>query len=398
MKNWLWIAVAIACTIPAIYLRLSGLLLATWVDAVVFGIAIVGAAFLVTWAAETAQVEVSQSLVLALLAIVTVLPEYAVDMYFAWTAASQPEYASYATANMTGANRLLVGIGWPLIALLSWFKCKNKNIELDKPQTTEITFLILATVYSFIIPIKGNISLADTLVFFAIFGFYMWASSKGEKVEPELSGPPATLALLSKKIRRTTVISLFLFSAVVILASAEPFAQGLLGAGNSLGVDEFVMVQWVAPLASEAPELIVAVILVLNANAATALGLLVSAKVNQWTLLIGMLPLVYSIALGAPSAFPLDIRQVEEVLLTSAQSALALVLISRLRFSIPSAGLLFLLFASQLFLTSTAIRYGYSALYLVIMLGIMLKDRGRAVGLFNMIKNTANEVMRGKSE
>jgi len=396
MKNWLWIVAAVTFTIPALYLRLSEPSLAAWVDAVVFGIAIVGAAFLLTWAAETAQLEISQALVLALLAIVAVLPEYAVDMYFAWTAATQPEYASYAAANMTGANRLLVGIGWPLVVLISWFKRKDKAVELDKPQTTEIVFLVLATLYSFIIPVKGDLSLGDTLVFVTLFGFYIWASSKSEQVEPELTGPSATLAALPSRARRAAIAGLFLFPGAVILASAEPFAQGLLGTAGSFGIDEFIMVQWIAPLASEAPELIIAIIFVLNGGAAAALGLLVSAKVNQWTLLIGMIPLVFSIALGAPGALPLDARQAEEILLTSAQSALALVFLSRLRLSIPAAGLLFLLFASQLGLTSTVVRYGYSALYLAITLGVLLKDRGRAACLFRMICDTIGGMCRDR--
>ena len=335
-------------------------------------------------------------MVLAVLAIVAVLPEYAVDMYFAWTAATQPEYASYAAANMTGANRLLVGIGWPLVVLISWFKRKGKAVELDKPQTTEIVFLVLATLYSFILPIKGDLSLGDTLVFVTLFGFYIWASSKSEQVEPELTGPSATLAALPSRARRAAIAGLFLFPGAVILASAEPFAQGLLGTAGSLGIDEFIMVQWIAPLASEAPELIIAIIFVLHGGAAAALGMLVSSKVNQWTLLIGMIPLVFSIALGAPGAMPLDARQAEEILLTSAQSALALVFLSRLRLSIPAAGLLFLLFASQLGLTSTVVRYGYSALYLAITLGVLLKDRGRAACLFRMICDTIGGMCRDR--
>lgn len=36
------------------------------------------------------------------------------------------------------------------------------------------------------------------------------------------------------------------------------FADSLVTAGTDLGIDEFLLVQWVAPLAAEAPELIVA--------------------------------------------------------------------------------------------------------------------------------------------
>ena len=387
MKNWIWIALAVFATFPALFLRANDLPLADWVEAIVFGIAIVSAAFLLSWAAEVAELEISQALVLALLAIIAVLPEYAIDMYFAWTAAHQPEYACYAAANMTGANRLLVGIGWPLVVFLLWFKRKEKAVILDKPQTTEIAFLVLATLYSFIIPIKGSLSLIDTVIFITLFGVYMWASSKSEQVEPELTGPSAAMAKLPRKRRLATIIGLFLFPGVIILASAEPFAQGLLGTAANLGIDEFIMVQWIAPLASEAPEMIIAVIFVLSGNAAAALGMLVSAKVNQWTLLVGMLPLVYSISLGSPASLPLDVRQVEEILLTASQSALALVFISRLRLSLPTAGLLFILFASQLFFTSTVARYGFSALYLTFTLGMLLMQKDRGPRILNMVQD-----------
>lgn len=49
-----------------------------------------------------------------------------------------------------------------------------------------------------------------------------------------------------------------MFAAVVILLSAEQFADGLVQTGEQLGISPFFLVQWVAPLASEAPELLVA--------------------------------------------------------------------------------------------------------------------------------------------
>jgi hypothetical protein len=58
-----------------------------------------------SWASELAQLDMPQALALAFLALVAVLPEYAVDMYFAWMAGKDPQYTAYATANMTGANR-----------------------------------------------------------------------------------------------------------------------------------------------------------------------------------------------------------------------------------------------------------------------------------------------------
>ncbi len=53
----------------------------------------------------------------------TVLPEYAVDLYYAYQAGKVgpgSEYVHYAAANMTGANRLLVGLAWPLLVAIHW--------------------------------------------------------------------------------------------------------------------------------------------------------------------------------------------------------------------------------------------------------------------------------------
>lgn len=83
--------------------------------AVSAGLAIFGAAFTLSRAAEAAQIDIPESLSLAFLALVAVLPEYAVDIYFARRAGTEPRYVKYATANMTGANCILIGRGWPVV-------------------------------------------------------------------------------------------------------------------------------------------------------------------------------------------------------------------------------------------------------------------------------------------
>ena len=96
----------------AFVVRLWGIELPPYESLAIYGIAVVGAAVLLAWAAETAQLDISGSLAIALLALIAVLPEYAADLYFAYTAGHEPEYAQYAAANMTGSNRLLLGLGW----------------------------------------------------------------------------------------------------------------------------------------------------------------------------------------------------------------------------------------------------------------------------------------------
>lgn len=386
MRNILWLGGAIAVTIPGLYLRISGSHPGPEFESVLFGLAILGAAFLLSWGCETAQVEISQALAIALLALVAVLPEYAVDLYFAWTAGHDPSYAPYAVANMTGANRLLIGVGWALVPLVVWLRTRRRGVEFPKGQTNEMAFLMAATVYAFIIPLKGNLSLIDTVVLGTLFILYIWSSSRAESKEPELFGPCVYIVGLPKLARRLVTVFLFLFPCAVILASAEPFAEGLIQTGKQLAIDEFVLVQWVAPLASEAPEIIVAALFASRGNGLVALSILISSKVNQWTLLVGTLPLVYSISSGSIWGLPLDSRQVEEVLLTAAQSFFALALLARFRLSNKGGLVLLLLFLTQLAFPNPVIRYGYSAFYAAAALLWFLVDRQRLANFYFMMK------------
>ena len=136
----------------------------------------------------------------------------------------------------------------------------------------------------------------------------------------------------------------------MILLCAEHFAEALVASGEALGVSEFLLVQWVAPLASEAPELLVAGLYAWRLNTNAGLGTLVCSKVNQWTLLVGTLPIVFAIAAGGLHGLPLDTVQREELFLTAAQSFFAVAVISNLSMSLREAGFLFGLFWAQFIL------------------------------------------------
>jgi len=138
-------------------------------------------------------------------------------------------------------------------------------------------------------------------------------------------------------------------------------------------------VQWLAPLASEAPEFLFAGILANRGRAGVAMGALLSSKVNQWTLLISMLPLAYSASAGQIGSMHLDARQVEEILMTAAQSLFAVAVIANFSFSLGEALVLLVLFASQLFFVSTEVRYLYSLVYLVFALGLISLRRSNRV-------------------
>jgi cation:H+ antiporter len=347
------------------------------------GVAIFGAAFILSWGAELAQFEIPQSLAIAFLALIAVLPEYAVDMYFAWHAGKDPQYIHFATANMTGANRLLIGIGWAAVVFAYFFKTKKGEVQLEPGSRSEIFALLVATLYCFVIPIKHSLSWIDSIFLLSIFCWYIFQATRAHHEEPEIEGPIAEIAKWRRGSRLCATLFFFLFSAYTIFISAEPFAEGLLEAGRRLKIEEFVLVQWLAPLASESPEFIVAIIFALRARATASLGTLISSKVNQWTLLVGMLPLVYNLSGGHIMPMAMDARQSEEIFLTAAQSLFALVVIANLRFSITEALLLFVLFATQLCFTSTEARNIYAFLYIAIAIGwfFLIKDNRKGFGL-----------------
>jgi cation:H+ antiporter len=349
-------------------------------------VAIIGAAFLLSWAAEVVQLDFSQGLALALLALIAILPEYVVDATYAYLAAQDPAYAGYAVANMTGANRLLIGIAWPMVIVLGWLRFRRSVVSLGTEHGLELVVLLAATVYAFTIPFRGAISLLDFFVLVSFFVFYIWRVARLPAEPPHLVGPAKLIGSLSTRARRAFVAVIAIISAVGILLVAKPFATALVATGTALGIDEFLLVQWLAPLASEAPEFVVVALFAWRGAATAALGTLVSSKINQWTLLVAMLPLVYSLGVGAPTALPLDNRQQDEILLTAAQSLFAVALLLDLRLSLAGAGALFGLFIVQMIFPDT--RGVLTVVYLVLAALVVAMSRRNAFRAFEWIRGS----------
>jgi len=255
-----------------------------------------------------------------------------------------------------------------------------------------ILFLAVATVYSFSIPLRGHLSLIDTTVMFSLFGAYMYFSSRSPpETEREFVGPAAALASLSTFPRRASVVLIFAFAAAVIFAAAEPFAEGLVDTGHNLGIDEFILVQWVAPLASESPEFILAGMLAARGRHDAGMTVLISSKVNQWTLLIGSLPLAYTISGGQIAALDFDSRQAEEVFLTAGQSLFAVAIFVSLTMTWWEAGLLAILFGTQFFFTNETIRIIYGAFYIALGIFVLFRDLPLMSNFFSAARQTAFE-------
>ncbi|ELZ31183.1 sodium/calcium exchanger membrane region [Halogeometricum pallidum JCM 14848] len=392
----------------------------------VAGLAILGASFLLAWAAETAEKDVPQAFAIAVLAVLAVAPEYAVDALYAWQAgAGSDQAANLAVANMTGANRILIGLGWSGIALFTIFRAKSGSdpavehrsgfmadvVGLDRDIATEITFLLAATAFAFFVPFSGGIGPVDTLFLVGLYVLYLFVIIRGGVEEHEENvGVPAYFQEKSKGVRIASVLAGFAFSGAIIFTAVHPFAEGLETLGLQYGIPEFFMIQWLAPLASESPELIVVAYLVNKARSTAGFNALISSKLNQWTLLIGTLAVVYSISAGAIGTLPFDSKQAAEIWITAAQSLFAIAILTNFEISTREAVTLLVLFVTQVLAEfyviqtygepaatnlSMTILYAYTAVYLVLGFALFFKRRESLTELVGRTLSNARDAVGG---
>ncbi|WP_349292249.1 sodium:calcium antiporter [Halobacterium zhouii] len=428
------LAFAVLLTIPWVVIELTGgphaHHLSHLATVAVSGIAVLGASFLLAWGAETAEKDVPRAFALAVLAVLAVAPEYAVDALYAWTAGANVgtargmEAANLAVANMTGANRILIGLGWSGIAIFTVYQAKRtrdssvehkdgflaSRVHLDHDIGTEIVFLLAATVYAFFVPFMGGIGIVDTIVLVGLYLAYISIIIRGDVEEHEDQvGVPAYLQAFSRPKRIATVLSLFAYSGAMIFTAVHPFATGLEALGQAAGVPPFFMIQWIAPLASESPELIVVAYLVNKARSTAGFNALISSKLNQWTLLIGTLAVVYSIAAGYVGTLPFDHKQTAEIWITAAQSFFAIAILTNFKISLREAATLLVLFVTQVVaeyyvIVTTAsearateisilILYAYTVLYIVLGAALLVSRRQQLQALFRTAAGDARDAM-----
>ncbi len=371
----LYLLLAFGGTVPWLVIRFAGIPHNDYVQAFSSALCIVSSGFILTWASDSSRKYISGALAISFVALLAVLPEYAVDIYLSYKAGIDPEYTHYAVANMTGANRLLIGVGWPAILVVYLIRVKKVRlrefIEFEESIQSDLFVLLAATLWSFNIFFKKSISLLDTALLGVLFAVYIYRASKEMKEELEEEFEPVkTIVRLPKRISITLIVFMFIWAGIGILFSAEPFAESLIHIGRKLEISEFLLIQWIAPLASESPEFVVTLIWAVMGRGSDALRALISSKVNQWTLLIATIPVAFSISKfihAVPNVFsgmPMDHRQQWEVFLTASQSLFAFFIIYDRKFSLAEALSLASLFFIQFFIEH--IREEISFLYLAL--------------------------------
>jgi len=311
------------------------------------------AAMLIAWAAESAQFFIAQGFALAILAWLQTLPEFAVEFVLAWQ-----QRVDLLMANLTGALRLLTGLGWPMIYAVAAFFYRHKHgkplrrIQLEDQHAVEVIGLLVPLIYAAFVWWKASITLVDAFVLIAIYCAYLWVlrrmpPEEEESIE-EMEIIPRTIIKARPRLRTFVIAALFVAGGALIYFMAEPFLGSLLAVSALLGVPSFVFVQWVAPLVSEFPEKVSAFYWARTVNRAPmALMNMVSSNINQWTLLMAMLPIVYSMSRGRVSMIPLDDRQQLELLMTIAQSLIGMIFLVNMELAWWEATALFSLWGVQ---------------------------------------------------
>lgn len=348
-------------------------------------------AFLVAWAAEAAQFLIAQGLALAILAWIQTLPELAVEAVIAWQAGHDPVTcfvtappagcrSHLAIANFTGAVRLLVGVGWPLIYFVSALGRRRTGralepIHLHDEHAVEVMATVPPLLYFVWIWHKSALDIVDAAVLIAMYIVYLailWRFPPRDEESLEHASAVSRWAYTRPGRWRTiTIGSLFLLGGALIYLTAHPFLNSMLAVATTFGVSEFVFVQWVAPFLSEFPEKVSAFHWAKRVRTAPmALMNMVSSNVNQWTVLAATIPIVFSVARGGPSSLELDPMQRKEILLTVVQSVVAVLLLARMRLTWWDATGLFVLWLVQFVVAEwreeIALVYALWALVLVV--------------------------------
>ena len=318
-------------------------------------------AFLVAWGAEAAQFLISQGLALAILAWLQTLPEFAVEAVIAWDAGKNPERAHLAIANLTGAIRLLLGLGWPMIYFVFAVYGRRRGekapcIKLEREHAVEVIGLIPPLLYFIVIVWKQSISWVDAIVLLALYVAYLLVLLRAPPHSAEQLGDAPRISQWAYRQRgwrqKAAIGGLFAAGGFLLYITAHPFLESMLALAAVFGVSQFVLVQWVAPFLSEFPEKVSAFLWARRVtHAPMALMNMVSSNINQWTVLAAMIPLVYGYShyqhTGTWADFHFDTAQRVEIVLTLLQTALGMVVLANMEFDWFDATALFVLWVVQ---------------------------------------------------
>jgi cation:H+ antiporter len=388
------ISITAGCTVPGLLVRLGGGAVSFPLQLVVYGGAVVAAAFLLAWACEAAQVDVANGLVVAAVAFVAILPEYLVEVHFALIG-----QAEYVTANLTGASRLLLGVAIAMPAIVAllprrWRPRRLGPLELPEPHRVELAILAVSATWSTRAVLGGRLTLLDSAVLVGMYAVYLRRASTAGGEAPEPVGVAAELAALPQERRRRWAGCLMAYAAFVILLTAVPFGDAVLGAGAIVGISPYLLLQWIVPVATETPELVVAFVLLTHGRGGQSIAVLLAGAVSQYTLALGTLPVAFAVGAGT-GPLPLAGRERVELLLTVGVALYAVAALLTLRLSRGDSSIMLAVFAGQLLVPSVITRLFFAVLFWAVALDILWSERRHLPALLAALRPGSRSPGRG---
>jgi cation:H+ antiporter len=165
-----------------------------------------------------------------------------------------------------------------------------------------------------------------------------------------------------------------LYAASVILLTAVPFGDAVLGTGTLIGIKPYLMLQWIVPIATEAPELVVAFVLLTHGRGGQSLAVLLAGAVSQYTLALGSVPIAFQLGAGV-GPLPLPARERIELLLTVGVALYAVASLIMLRLSRGDSAVMLALFTAQFLLPSMLTRLAFAVVFWIVAIDILWAER-----------------------
>jgi cation:H+ antiporter len=352
------------------------------------GAGLVGAAFMLAWAADAGEAVYSGGLVLAVVALVGVLPEFVIELHLAYV-----QQAELVTANLTGATRLLLTGATALPLLLAVFGHRTgeplEPIRLDDHRRVELGILLLAALLGVSVLVRGELTVVDGVLLLGVFVLYARRVRGTAGEQPAVVGVAAGLLELRPALQRPAIALLLLTAGTVVVTVANPFTRALLETGASAGADPYFLIQSVVPAATEIPELITVAVLVANRRPAQGLALLLASSVGEWTLGLGLIPFAYA-AGGGGMTLPLAGREQVELWFTTALTLFVVGALITLRPATVDAALVSVIFLAQLVYPTPYVKVASTFVLLVFAVDLLWARRRHLHGLVRVRRPRAS--------
>lgn len=370
---------AAGCMVVGLVVHATSRVLPVHVTTVGLGVGLIGASFVLAWAADAGETVFAGGFVLTAVALVGVLPEFVIEVHFAFV-----QKADLVTANLTGATRLLL-TGALALPIVIGFLARGdaepaRAVRLAESRRLELGILLVTGLFAAQVIARASLTVFDGVLLLGLYVLYARRAQGAPEEEPAIVGVAAGLRALPTSLRRYVVAGLIVAAAAVVVTVANPFTTSLIATGTALGLDPYLLIQSVVPVATEAPEIVVVSVLVMNRRPGQGLALFLAAAVSQWTLALGSLPIAY-LAGGGGFALPLGSREQLEMSLTTAVTLLVVAALATLRPERVDALLAVTVFAAQLVWPTPFVRFAGAFVLAVFAVSLLVARRREVRGL-----------------